>query len=149
MASGGARARSGPAKDPNSVNGAKGDWVALPAIGRSGRIPRWPLPAELSAWGKSEWRRLWRLPQAIEWERLKMHTQVAVYAQVLDEITAGDTRPQKLANLQRMETSLGISVAGMHANGWRIARGIEADVPAKPQSKSVAKVTDIRDRYGS
>lgn len=146
MASGGARARSGPAKDPNSVNGAKAEWVALPAAGRRGRTPAWPLPSELSEWGEAEWRRLWKLPQAIEWARLKMHTQIAVYVKVLDEVAAGDTRPQKLANMQRMETSLGLSVAGMHANGWKIASGVTPE-PRKLKSNSEAKVTDIRDRY--
>lgn len=53
MASGGARARSGPAPDPNALTRDKvrksalnGEWVKLPASGRKGRTPPWPLDRE-------------------------------------------------------------------------------------------------------
>lgn len=70
MTRGGARARSGPAPDPNALRRARKDdaaWTTLPAEGRSGVAPEWPLtgatPRELVLW-----ERWWRKPEALLWE---------------------------------------------------------------------------------
>lgn len=144
MSSGGARARSGPAPNPNSVRGARGEWVSLPVEGRRGRVPVWPFPDALSEWGVKEWRRLWRLPQAVMWERLDMQVQVAVYVKTLDEVVHAErAQANVLGQLQRMETSLGITVAGMHANRWKIADAAAVESVASV----VSSVVDIRDRF--
>ena len=44
MASGGARARSGPAPDPDSYRSQNRDWIDLPAGGFTSEVPEFPLP---------------------------------------------------------------------------------------------------------
>jgi len=68
MARGGARNRSGPRPDPNSLNSAKKGYVltALPAEGYQGEIPEFPLP-DLTAREVEVWRQAWRTPQAAAW----------------------------------------------------------------------------------
>src|SRR5690606_6396291 len=71
MPSGGARVRSGPPPDPNALRRDRksdGEWTILPAEGRAGDPPTWPLR------GQSEreaelWSALWAKPQAVQWER--------------------------------------------------------------------------------
>ncbi len=69
MPSGGARSRSGPKQDPNALRRARKDdptWTTLPAEGREGPTPDWPLteatPRELVLW-----ERWWRKPEALLW----------------------------------------------------------------------------------
>ena len=57
MGSGGARARSGPAPDPEALNRLRGTdaaWHVLPVTGRAGTPPEWPIPnpseRELELW---------------------------------------------------------------------------------------------------
>ena len=52
MTRGGARVNSGPPPDPNALRRDRADdkagWVTIPAGGRTGRTPRWPLLADPS-----------------------------------------------------------------------------------------------------
>ena len=87
MASGGARSRSGPLSDPNSLRSAsKGDaaWTTLPAEGRSGLAPDWPLtaptPRELVIW-----ERWWRTPEALIWEQDGSQDYVALTVRMFSE----------------------------------------------------------------
>lgn len=51
MPRGGARINSGPPPDPNALRrdrpSDQAGWVTLPAAGRKGRPPEWPLPADI------------------------------------------------------------------------------------------------------
>jgi len=85
-----------------------------------GEPPVWPFEPN----GSDEvdmWNRLWRKPQAFMWDRLGLGDQVAAYVRAYTE----STEPEATAGLKtavlRMETELGISVAGMRQNGWRIS----------------------------
>jgi hypothetical protein len=86
--SGGARAYSGPAPDPNSLNRARDgkEWTHLPKAGRLDPAPEWPddvpepTPAELL-----RWRTLWAMPQALVWEADRVFDQVAMYVRVYVE----------------------------------------------------------------
>jgi hypothetical protein len=121
MTSGGARARSGPAPDPNSYRSQNKDWVELPAAGFDGIAPDFPLPDALTA-ELELWVDLWAKPQAAAWDSLGLKYQVAAYVRAfLESVTAGAVSGLKTAVL-RMETELGLSIAGMRQNGWRIAK---------------------------
>lgn len=51
----------------------------LPAEGRKGKAPKWPLTVEPSAAEASLWAEMWRLPQAVLWERQRIGREVAMY----------------------------------------------------------------------
>ncbi len=144
MASGGRRARSGPAPDPLSrtslVNGR--EFTILP-LEHSVGVPEFPLPvlnqyyeyfedkkkvrefdeaateavrdAELTMWA-----RLWKKPQAVMWARLGLEDQVAAYVRGYLEATGENSNAGLKTAAIRMEAELGISTSGMLQNGWVI-----------------------------
>jgi hypothetical protein len=106
-----------------------GEWTILPAEGREGPTPEWPLtePSEREA---ELWAALWRKPQALMWERFGQEVEVALYARRLAEAE----EPKSFVNLstlvRQMSDSLGLTTPGMRANRWRIDRDEEAAAPA-------------------
>lgn len=103
------------------------DWVDLPAE-FGGEPPSWPFePNDLAE--VDMWNRLWRKPQAFMWDRLGLGDQVAAYVRAYLESTFPDASAGLKTAVLRMETELGISVAGMRQNGWRIGSEATAEVP--------------------
>lgn len=134
MPKGGARSRSGPAPDPTALRRERdaGEWTILPAEGREGAPPDWPL-TEANEREAELWSVLWRKPQALMWERFGQEVEVALYARRLAEAE----EPKSFVNLstlvRQMSDSLGLTTPGMRANRWRIDRSDSSDVgPAKP-----------------
>jgi hypothetical protein len=124
MASGGARANSGPPPDPNALRrDRKSDaagWTTLPNEGRKGRVPAWPLPTSTPR-ERNVWKELWTKPQAVMWERNGQHHEVALYVRRLVESEAPAT-PVALGTLvKQLQESLGLSQPGMLRLRWRIA----------------------------
>jgi hypothetical protein len=131
---GGARARSGPPPNPNSAKSLNnaGDWTTLPAEGRKGRAPKWPLP-DPSDREIELWKLKWKTPQAIMWERQQLEFQVALYVRRLVEVEQPGA-PTNLGSLVRqMGEDLGDSLPGMARNHWKIATD---DVADRRQAKS-------------
>lgn len=154
MASGGRRARSGPAPDPLSrtslVNGR--EFAVLP-LEHDVVVPGYPLPklsqyneyfmdgkkirefdeAETEAVHEAElsmWERLWLKPQAVMWSRLGLEDQVAAYVRAYMESTGQNSNSGLKTAVIRMEAELGISTSGMLQNGWVIET--PAGGPARP-----------------
>jgi hypothetical protein len=125
MASGGARARSGPAPDPNSYRSMDREWVDLPAGGFTGVIPAFPLPDALSV-EVELWDELWRKPQGAAWDALGLKFQVAAYVRAYLESVAEKASAGLKTAVLRMEAELGLNVPGMRSNGWRILDGTAA-----------------------
>ncbi len=125
MGKGGARARSGPPPDPNSLTQTDGEWTVLPVAGRDGDPPDWPLSRptkrELDLW-EIEWRR----PQAVMWERQGQEIEVAMYIRTLVAAESRDATTACRTLLRQQMEALGISVPGLLRNRWRIAT-VEAD----------------------
>lgn len=119
LASGGARARSGPAPDPDSYRSQGRDWIDLPAGGFSGVVPVFPLADALSS-EVELWDELWRKPQAQAWSALGLKFQVAAYVRAFLESVQADASAGLKTAVLRMETELGLSIAGMKQNLWRI-----------------------------
>lgn len=147
MASGGARARSGPAPDPNALRrDRKSDqagWVTLPAEGRKGDPPEWPLseasPRELTLWSRE-----WKRPQAVQWEATGAEVEVALYVRRLVEAEKPSSPANLSALVKQLMESLGISQDGLARRRWRIAPdevGAKREASAKPARKSA------RDRF--
>ena len=120
MSSGGARARSGPAADPNALRRDRKDdreWLTLP-VSPVESVPEFPLgnasEVETALWGV-----LWAKPQAHMWLSLGLSFQVAAYVRsFVESVEAGASAGLKTAVL-RMEAELGISIVGMNALRWR------------------------------
>lgn len=161
MASGGRRARSGPAPDPLSrtslVNGR--EFTILP-VEHDVVAPEYPLPvlnqyyeyfedkkkvreldeAATEVMRESEvalWDRLWRKPQAVMWARLGLADQVAAYVRAYMESVGENSNSGLKTAAIRMEAELGISTSGMLQNGWVIE--VPAGVPSGPTPKGGVK----------
>lgn len=150
MASGGARARSGPAPDPNALRRDRSgdrDWLTLPAGGFDGGVPDCPLP-DVSDAESALWLRLWRKPQAAMWSQLGLEFQVAAYVRAYLRSVAADDAPVGLiAPVLRMEAELGLSTVGMNALRWKFSVdevGEKRTAPAKkgPTMKDRLKVVN-------
>jgi hypothetical protein len=88
MPSGGARARSGPARDPNALRrdrpSDKDGWTTLPAEGRTGEPPEWPLATQSDREAEL-WTQYWAKPQAVIWERDRSEHTVALFVRQFAE----------------------------------------------------------------
>ncbi|WP_313547498.1 hypothetical protein [Corynebacterium sp.] len=94
--------------------------VRLPAKGRTGAVPKWPL----SGRAQKGWAQLWRLPQAVMWERQQSYFAVARYLRLRNAVDAVGSaeaiRPSLLAELRHLETALGLNPKGLQVLGWEI-----------------------------
>ncbi|MER7799012.1 hypothetical protein ABTX71_01640 [Streptomyces parvulus] len=149
MPRGGARAVSGPAPDPTSLRSAKamdrGGWRTLPAEGRGEPAPDWPLTTpsdrELDLWGD-----LWAKPQAVAWEDMGQELEVALACRTLAEAERADGRVDVKKMVRSYLDSLGLSVAGMNRNRWKVAPAVEeADAAPAAVAESVRRPS-ARDR---
>lgn len=123
MGRGGARARSGPAPDPNALRRDRKEdqagWVTLPAEGREGPAPEWPLTRAV----KREavlWEREWARPQAVMWERLGLEVEVALYVRSLAAAEKASAPVNARTLVRQQQEALGLSIPGLARNRWRI-----------------------------
>ena len=147
MASGGARARSGPAPDPNALRRDRKDdaaWLTLPAEGRTGKTPSWPLldpdPRELQLWVE-----YWKKPQALLWDKNGQALEVALHVRTFFEAERADA-PASLRTLVRQQLdALLLTIPAMHAARVRIAEDEIAVKRAEVEAQAPAKLS-ARDR---
>lgn len=155
MASGGSRARSGPPPDPNALRRERdnGEWIDLPPEGRDGPLPAWPL-GDITDRESQHWAREWRRPQAVMWERNGQELEVALFIRALIAAEGGDyvddegfpiqgTAADRNV-VQRKMTDLGLTVAGLRANRWRIPR-LESP-KATPKKKTTRRRKTAKER---
>lgn len=134
VASGGARAQSGPPKQPFSARSeAQGlELVNLPANGFKGYIPVFPLPrietgddaADVQVHKRELelWRRIWKYPQAAVWSVEKWRQDaVAVYVRTSVRVEGPDAKAADVNAMLRLREEIGLSPAGMARNGWVVA----------------------------
>jgi hypothetical protein len=148
MPKGGARVVSGPPPDPNALRrnrpSDRSGWTTLPAEGRQGPVPEWPLvsPAdrELELW-KDHWSR----PQAVMWEELGQELEVAMYVRCFAEAERIDGRIDIKKLARQYMDSLGLSVQGMQRNRWKVAPAAEVEEQATPAARP-ARRPSARDR---
>jgi len=96
--------------------------VDLPAHGRRGKAPAWPLSeAKDEATGLREtalWAALWATPQAVAWERMRSEREVAMYvrwsikAESLDRDAASEAR--------QLADRLGLNPKALRTLMWNI-----------------------------
>jgi hypothetical protein len=128
MPKGGARTRSGPAPDPTALRRERdaGEWTILPAEGREGATPDWPFEDQ-SVREVVLWERLWRMPQALMWERYGQELEVGLYVRRLAEAEKPDSAVVLSTLVRQMADSLGLTTPGMRGNRWRIDRATEEE----------------------
>lgn len=93
--------------------------VQLPAEGRQGKPPPWPLPGE-SKDETAVWREVWKTPQAVAWERLGWNRVVARYVRRLVEAEQTKSGAAVNAEVRQLEDRLGLSPMAMLRLRWEI-----------------------------
>lgn len=149
MVSGGARARSGPAPDPNALRRDRKDdkeWLTLP-LRFDGVAPEFPLSGASTA-ERDLWESLWRKPQASMWAALDLSLQVAAYVRAFLRSVESDAPVGLISPVLRMEAELGISTVGMNALRWKFAPDELAERRAE-KSETPTVATGVRDRLGA
>ena len=107
-----------PKMDPQ--RGARGRGViTLPAEGRKGDPPDWPLYGNPTAVQAEAWRELWATPQAVMWERQGWTRVVARYVIVMLE--AELLNKDALAEARQLEDRLGLTPKAMRLLLWVVA----------------------------
>lgn len=128
-----------PKIDPVRRNSRVGP-LRLPAEGRTGPAPSWPLSvpeddegdghtAELQVWSE-----LWSTPQAVAWERLGWIRVVARYARLV--IAAERLDKDALSEARQLEDRLGLTPKAMRLLLWEI---VANEVEEKRASTSGAR----------
>lgn len=114
----------------------------LPAEGRTGDPPRWPLSH--GAYDAGIWAELWSTPQAVAWERLGPGTVrvVARYVVLLAEADVGE--PKAAMEVRQLEDRLGLSPMAMLRLRWEIAADEVAEAREKHQAPTAK--ADVRTR---
>lgn len=124
----GGHAASGPPPDPNALRrdrpSDKAGWTTLPAEGRQGPPPEWPLLDQTEREAHL-WADLWCKPQAVAWERYGQAYEVATCVRMLARAEQPKSSVELLKSLKTFFDSLGLSTSGMLRNRWRIAEGGE------------------------
>lgn len=95
--------------------------LLLPAKGREGKPPAWPLPRIASRVELRTWAKLWATPQAVAWENLGYHDVVGRYCRLLvasDEVGAPTAL---LSEVRQLEDRLGLTPVAMRRLLWVIA----------------------------
>lgn len=128
--------RSGPPPDPDSLTQTDGDWTVLPAEGRKGPVPEWPLSSptgrELELWA-GEWCR----PQAVMWEQAGQELEVALFVRSLVKAEAHEASTNARTLVRQQMEALGISVPGMQRNRWKIGQIEPVDADVEPDDDDV------------
>jgi hypothetical protein len=110
-----------PKTDPVRRNVRVGP-LLLPAEGRKGATPTWPLGTsddpELTKRELTIWRELWKTPQAVEWERLGWKRVVARYARTL--VGAEQLNKDCMSEARQLEDRLGLTPKSMRMLLWQV-----------------------------
>jgi len=120
MAKGGARARSGPPPDPSALTYDEGEWTVLPATGRDGPVPEWPLADETMR-ESVLWTAQWSRPQAVMWERQRQELEVALFVRSLVAAENAEAATNARTLVKQQMEALGLSSPGLRMLRWRIA----------------------------
>lgn len=168
MPRGGARINSGPPPDPEALRRDRASdrdgWTDLPAQGRRGRPPAFPLmryrtPAELELELESTpvgdaiaerervvWAKIWCTPQAVAWSRLGWTYEVALYVRGL-VLGADFGEVKAMAEARQWSDRLGLNPAAMLRLRWRIARDEVAEKRTRTTAAKAAPAgSSMRER---
>lgn len=117
----------------------------LPAAGRPGPPPPWPL----GGWTGDEpaphlaelWAALWASPQAAAWEPLGLERVVARYAALVVRAEDPEAPASLLAEVRQLEDRLGLNPLAAARLRW------EVDEPEAPAPGSTGAAVSVLDHY--
>lgn len=134
MASGGARARSGPPRDPQALRRERdaSEWHRFPAE-RLGDPPPWPLPRPTIR-ERALWAEEWARGVAHAWSMFGLERQVAIYVRTLAAVERKITNATLLGKLLSQEDRLGLTPAGLARNLWIIGAAEPTIAPSEPDA---------------
>jgi hypothetical protein len=145
MPKGGARLNPGPAPDPNALRRDRKDdgaWTTLPATGREGDPPVWPLLAQ-SDREADLWATFWAKPQAVLWERQGQVYEVAMHVRTFAEAESPGC-PVNLRTLVRQQAdALLLTIPAMLSARVRIATD---QVAERRETKPAVARSSARER---
>src|SRR5687768_527177 len=112
-----------PPKDPSQRRRRNKDrtqdpLLRLPASGRSGPAPAWPL-TRMQAGEKSLWGYLWRLPQAVAWESLRCERVVARYCRMCIRAESPEAARSDSSEVRQLEEKLGLTPMALLKLRWK------------------------------
>ncbi len=110
----------------------------LPAGGRKGAPPAWPLGESTEAEAQA-WVELWRTPQAVAWERMEWTRTVARYCRLMVAAESIEATAAIHAQTTALEDRLGLTPKAMRLLLWEVSSDEVAD-------KRATKATSARGR---
>lgn len=134
----------GPPPNPNARRrNVQPEWVSLPADGRVGLPPDWPLGRSSKAIDEL-WSQLWSTPQAVAWDGLGWNRVVARYTKLLLAAEKSDATAAMLGEVRQLEDRLGLTPMAMRRLRWLVSEpSIVNEEPA-----GVSRLDDYRELYG-
>ena len=118
--------------------------VLLPAAGREGPPPPWPLPGEQSVDEREAWAQLWTAPQAVAWERIGCVRLVARYCRMMVAAEAPDATAALLAQVTALEDRLGLTPKAMRLMLWQVAEAEVVNLPVPSSARTRMRAVDAR-----
>ena len=135
-----------PASQPPAVNpkrtNARVGLVVLPASGRVGSPPTWPI-SKPSAVERRAWADLWATPHAVAWERLGWTRTVARYCRVM--VAGEDGDKDAWAEARQLEDRLGLTPKAMRMLLWVVSDdevGARREQPASSATRRRIRAVD-------
>lgn len=95
--------------------------VKLPAGGRAGKPPRWPLGDDPSSAEVQAWAELWATPQAVAWERLGWTRTVGRYCRLMVASEQDGASAALHAQVTSLEDRLGLTPKAMRLLLWEVS----------------------------
>jgi len=118
--------------------------MKLPASGRKGAAPKWPLPGKASANESAAWKQVWTTPQAVAWERLGWVRPVARYVRCLVQAEEVGAPAALLGEVRQMEDRLGLSPMALLRLRWAVVADELADAGTTPSAPTPSSRARLR-----
>ena len=152
MSSGGNHGGGRP-RDPNALrtdrrSSEKDGWTLLPAEGRKGDPPAWPLTSP-SDRESDLWASFWRKPQAVVWERESLVEIVALFVRQFAEGEVPKSSAENRKTIRLMLGDLYLTPVSMRNAKLRIATDeVEAKRDERPRTSAKSRLKVVSDGQG-
>lgn len=127
-----------PANERRRRNAPLANTTKLPASGRRGLTPPWPLSASTKE-ERQLWKELWHTPQATMWEKLNWTRAVARYVRIV--LRAEDPRATTslISEARQHEDLLGLTPMSLLKLRWEVE-----DEPRAAQARTIDSAPRLR-----